>query len=88
MVALDAAQRHFGEDRAQKAPLSSDECAAICSAAAIPRRDGEPVENRRAAELRGPAIMAQTGHRSLPRVRRYIRLGTLFSDNAAAAITL
>jgi hypothetical protein len=32
--------------------------------------------------------MARTGHRSLPMVRRYIRLGTLFSDNAAAAITL
>jgi integrase len=34
------------------------------------------------------AIMAQTGHKSLPMVRRYIRLGSLFSDNAAAAISL
>lgn len=30
------------------------------------------------------AIMAQTGHRSLPTVRRYIRRGGLFDDNAAA----
>lgn len=30
------------------------------------------------------SIMAQTGHRSLPTVRRYIRRGGLFEDNAAA----
>jgi hypothetical protein len=30
----------------------------------------------------------QTGHKSLPMVRRYIRLGSLFSDNAAATISL
>lgn len=30
------------------------------------------------------SIMAQTGHRSLPTVRRYIRRGGLFDDNAAA----
>jgi site-specific recombinase XerD len=34
------------------------------------------------------SIMQQTGHKSLPMVRRYIRLGSLFSDNAAAAISL
>ena len=34
------------------------------------------------------AIMAQTGHKSLPMVRRYIRLGSLFGDNAASAISL
>lgn len=34
------------------------------------------------------AIMAQTGHRSLPMVRRYIRSGSLFSDNAASYVGL
>ncbi|HTQ57228.1 MAG TPA: site-specific integrase [Bryobacteraceae bacterium] len=34
------------------------------------------------------AIMRQTGHRSLATVRRYIREGTLFRDNAAAKLGL
>lgn len=34
------------------------------------------------------AIMAQTGHRSVAMVRRYIRDADLFSDNAAAGIGL
>ena len=34
------------------------------------------------------AIMEQTGHKSLPVVRRYIRRGSLFSDNAAAKVGL
>ena len=34
------------------------------------------------------AIMKQTGHRSLATVRRYIREGTLFRDNAAAKLGL
>lgn len=34
------------------------------------------------------AIMAQTGHRSVQMVRRYIRDGSLFRENAAAAIGL
>jgi integrase len=34
------------------------------------------------------AIMAQTGHRSLLTVRRYIRAGSLFQENAAAATGL
>ena len=34
------------------------------------------------------SIMAQTGHRSLPMVRRYIRDGSLFRDNAAAVVGL
>jgi integrase len=33
-------------------------------------------------------IMAQTGHRSLPVLRRYIRRGSLFNDNAAAKLGL
>ncbi len=33
-------------------------------------------------------IMAQTRHKSLPMVRRYIRDGNLFRDNAAAAVGL
>ena len=33
-------------------------------------------------------IMNQTGHRSLPVLRRYIRRGSLFSDNAAAKLGL
>jgi len=34
------------------------------------------------------AIMEQTGHKSLPVVRRYIRRGSLFSENAAAKVGL
>jgi integrase len=34
------------------------------------------------------AIMNQTGHRSLPVMRGYIRGGTLFRDNAAAMVGL
>ena len=34
------------------------------------------------------AIMEQTGHKSLPVVRRYIRRGSLFSENAVAKVGL
>jgi site-specific recombinase XerD len=34
------------------------------------------------------AIMEQTGHKSLPIVRRYIRRGSLFTENAAAKVGL
>jgi integrase len=34
------------------------------------------------------SIMNQTGHKSLPMVRRYSRDGSLFTDNAAAAVGL
>lgn len=34
------------------------------------------------------SIMAQTGHKSLPMVRRYIRSGNLFKENAAASVGL
>jgi len=34
------------------------------------------------------AIMAQTGHKSVPMVRKYIRSGELFTDNAAAGLGL
>jgi integrase len=34
------------------------------------------------------SIMAQTGHRSLKMVRRYIRDGSLFRENAAAKVGL
>jgi site-specific recombinase XerD len=34
------------------------------------------------------AIMVQTGHKSLPVLRRYIREGSLFRENAAAAVGL
>jgi site-specific recombinase XerD len=34
------------------------------------------------------AIMAQTGHKSLPMVRRYIRDGSLFRENAAGKVGL
>jgi integrase len=34
------------------------------------------------------AIMKQTGHRSLATVRKYIREGSLFRDNAAAKLGL
>jgi integrase len=34
------------------------------------------------------AIMAQTGHRSVSMVRRYIRDGNLFRENAAAKVGL
>jgi hypothetical protein len=32
------------------------------------------------------AVMQQTGHRSEAMVRRYIRAGSLFSDNAASGL--
>ena len=41
-----------------------------------------------AAGVSERAIMAQTGHKSLPTVRRYIRGGSLFRDNAAAQVGL
>ncbi len=34
------------------------------------------------------AIMAQTGHKSLPVVRKYIRSGSIFRENAAAEVGL
>jgi len=34
------------------------------------------------------AIMAQTGHKSLPMVRKYIRSGSIFRENAAAEVGL
>jgi hypothetical protein len=34
------------------------------------------------------AIMKQTGHRSLTTVRKYIREGSLFRDNAATKLGL
>ncbi|NQV36262.1 MAG: tyrosine-type recombinase/integrase [Phycisphaeraceae bacterium] len=34
------------------------------------------------------SIMRQTGHRSIPMVRRYIREGSIFTENAAALIDL
>jgi site-specific recombinase XerD len=40
------------------------------------------------ADVSERSIMAQTGHKSLPVVRRYIRDGSLFRRNAAAAIGL
>jgi site-specific recombinase XerD len=40
------------------------------------------------ADVSERAIMAQTGHKSLPVVRRYIRDGSLFRRNAAAAVGL
>lgn len=41
-----------------------------------------------AAGVSERAIMAQTGHRSLSMVRRYIRDGSLFRENAAAEVGL
>jgi site-specific recombinase XerD len=41
-----------------------------------------------AAGVSERAIMAQTGHKSLPMVRRYIREGSLFRENAAAFLGL
>jgi integrase len=41
-----------------------------------------------AAGVSERAIMEQTGHKSLPMVRRYIRKGSLFTDNAAADVGL
>ncbi len=41
-----------------------------------------------AAGVSERSIMAQTGHKSLPMVRKYIRAGSLFQDNAAAKVGL
>lgn len=40
------------------------------------------------ADMSERSIMAQTGHKSLPVVRRYIRDGNLYRRNAAAAVGL
>jgi len=40
------------------------------------------------ADVSERSIMAQTGHKSLPMVRRYIREGSLFKKNAAAQVGL
>lgn len=40
------------------------------------------------ADVSERASMAQTGHKALPMVRRYIREGSLFRNNAAAAVGL
>jgi integrase len=41
-----------------------------------------------AAGVSERAIQAQTGHRSVAMLRRYIREGSLFRENAAAAVGL
>ena len=41
-----------------------------------------------AAGVSERAIMAQTGHRSLATLRKYIREGSLFLENAAAKVGL
>ena len=41
-----------------------------------------------AAGVSERAIMAQTGHRSLTTVRKYIREGSLFLENAASKVGL
>ena len=41
-----------------------------------------------AADKSERAIMRQTGHQSLPMVRRYIREGDLFRENATAGLGL
>lgn len=46
------------------------------------------VTSAAAAGVAERAIQNQTGHRSLPTLRRYIRDGSLFRENAAAAVGL
>ena len=46
------------------------------------------VTSAAAAGVAERTIMNQTGHRSLPTLRRYIRDGSLFRENAAAAVGL
>jgi len=41
-----------------------------------------------ASDVPERAIMAQTGHRSLATLRKYIREGSLFLENAAAKVGL
>ena len=52
----------------------------------------EPGKPRCGASLvtvtRSRSLLAQTGHRSVTMVRRYIRDANLFSDNAAAGLRL
>ncbi len=52
----------------------------------------EPGKPRCGASLvkvtRSRSLLAQTGHRSVTMVRRYIRDASLFSDNAAAGLGL
>jgi len=56
---------------------------------AAPRRRGAGRATAAAeADVSKRTIMAQTGYKSLPTVRRYIREGSLFKRNAAAVVGL
>jgi hypothetical protein len=46
------------------------------------------IHRTRATAPAKPSIMRQTGHRSVQMVRRYIREGSLFHDNAGAKLGL
>jgi len=58
-----------------------------CNYAGHSLRSG-PATAAAMADVTERAIMAQTGHKSLPMVRRYIRDGSLFRGDAAAAVGL
>ena len=64
--------RHRGGLRRRRGPPSQTGLATAAASAGVPER----------------AIMAQTGHRSLGTLRKYIREGSLFLENAAAKVGL
>lgn len=49
---------------------------------------GDPIRISATDNASESAIMNQTGHRSAAMVRRYIRDGSLFRDNASARVGL
>ena len=52
------------------------------------KRGQRPTTAAAEADVSERTIMAQTGYKSLPTVRRYIREGSLFKRNAMAGVGL
>ena len=89
----DAAGRQRGERLSDKAIANVVKAAAKAAGLDATRYAGHSLRaglatSAAAAGASERAIMATTGHRSVNMVRRYIRDGELFRENAAAACGL
>jgi site-specific recombinase XerD len=89
----DAAGRQRGERLSDKSIANVVKAAAKAAGLDAARYAGHSLRaglatSAAAAGASERSIMAQTGHRSVNMVRRYIRSGELFRENAAAAVGL
>jgi site-specific recombinase XerD len=89
----DAAGRQRGERLSDKSIANVVKSAAKAAGLDAARYAGHSLRaglatSAAAAGASERSIMAQTGHRSVAMVRRYIRSGELFRENAAAAVGL